>query len=80
MSKKEFKSALKSIFQGAGRRGGGSFDDWMDDQDWAVLTEALARKGGSIPYDDFIGVAVDTKEESELVVEVRPVEPYLVPI
>ena len=87
VSKKEFKSALKTIYQGAGRRGGGAFEDWLDEQDWAALTEALARKGGSIPYDDFLSVAVDAKEESDVVVEVRPYlrneplsHPYLAPI
>ena len=70
VSKKEFKTAMKTIHQGAGNARNSRhmvFEDWLDDADLQTLSDALTyRKGGSIPYDDFLSFGLDLEEPEEL--------------
>ena len=70
VSKKEFKTAMKTIHQGAGNTRNSrhmAFEDWLEDADLQALSDALTyRRGGSIPYDDFLSFGLDLEEPEEL--------------
>ena len=70
LSKREFKTALKSLYDGAyGSRGRSDlpFDEWISDETFATLQDSYATKNGGISYVDLILYALDSRESDEVI-------------
>eukprot|EP01032_Pedospumella_encystans_P020445 gene20445-23223_t len=68
VTKKEFKSALKTIHKGhGGKVHRGDFDEWIREEDLETLMNSLAYTGvGAVNYDTFLAFALDEPEDEDL--------------
>lgn len=64
VSKREFKQAVKMMYKMVQSRD--PFEDWMEEDAFQSLMDALADKKGNIPYDDFLLFALDVEEDDDL--------------